>query len=81
MMEERKEFLTRLVGQGGQDMLATPDRKGWYVSVKTKDGRCIEDIITQKVCKTIEEAEKYCEQVLNLKKADCTKWSLCECIY
>jgi len=62
-------------------MLATPDRKGWYVSVKTKDGRCIEDIITQKVCKTIEEAENYCEQVLKLKKAECTKWSLCECIY
>lgn len=62
-------------------MIETPKRKGWYVSVTTKDGKHIEDIITQKVCKTIPEAEKYVENVMNLKKADCTKWSVCECIY
>lgn len=62
-------------------MLAIPDRKGWYFSAKTKDGKRIEEIISQKVCKTNEEAEKYCEQVLHIKKADCIKWSLNECNY
>ena len=38
-------------------MIETPKRNGWYVSVITKDGKHIEDIITQKVCKTVDEVE------------------------
>lgn len=62
-------------------MIETPKRNGWYVSVITKDGKHIEDIITQKDCKTVDEVETYIEQTLNLKRAECKKWSFCECIY
>ena len=58
-----------------------PTRSGWFVEIKTNTGTKIDKILSQNDYKTKQEVETFICHTYGITKADCVKWSICECSY